>query len=211
MYRKLANVIKKLPLVPSYALATRGALKGYGWYRSFHDQRSVDANGRAVPFISYAAFEFLTARVRRDMRVFEYGSGSSTLWWAARVAEVVAVENDPQWYDIIGRQLPENGKLLLGSVADGSYARAIRQVPQGFDVVVVDGRERTECAREALTALSPEGIVIWDDSDRDRYREGIQEILAAGFRELDLVSMGPSTAVLHHTSVLYRDGNCVGL
>jgi hypothetical protein len=52
----------------------------------------------------YDAIEFLTSRIIPGWRVFEYGSGGSTLFWLERGAEVVSVEHDPQWYS----QLQEN-------------------------------------------------------------------------------------------------------
>ena len=36
--------------------------------------------------------------VRPNLRVFEYGCGNSSLWWAQRVEKVVSVEHDEAWY-----------------------------------------------------------------------------------------------------------------
>jgi len=65
------------------------------WVASFKPGYMPDA---ALPWLSYDAIEFLAARVARGWRVFEYGSGGSTLFWLERGAEVVSVEHDPQWY-----------------------------------------------------------------------------------------------------------------
>jgi hypothetical protein len=39
------------------------------------------------------------------MKVFEYGSGGSTLFWAGHVKEVISVEHDKQWYDKLANEL----------------------------------------------------------------------------------------------------------
>ncbi len=53
------------------------------------------------------------------MRVFEYGSGGSTLYWISRVQElsVLLVEHDTSWYSIMKKQFDgqavQNLKYLL--------------------------------------------------------------------------------------------------
>ena len=41
------------------------------------------------------------------MRVFEYGSGGSTLFWINNVQEVVSVEHDTAWYSIMNKNFEE--------------------------------------------------------------------------------------------------------
>ena len=50
-----------------------------------------------VPWLTFAAIHFLEARLRREMRVFEYGSGGSTLFFALQARSVVSVEHDAAW------------------------------------------------------------------------------------------------------------------
>jgi hypothetical protein len=50
------------------------------------------------PWMSFAAIRFLKTITRKDMSVFEYGSGGSTMFWISRVQEVVSVEHDLSWY-----------------------------------------------------------------------------------------------------------------
>lgn len=51
-----------------------------------------------VPWISFAAISFLEKILNKDMMVFEYGTGGSTMFFANRVKRVVSVEHDPAWY-----------------------------------------------------------------------------------------------------------------
>lgn len=69
------------------------------------------------PWISFSAVRYLKGIIRKDMRVFEYGSGGSTLFWISRVQELVSVEHDTSWYSIMKKQFDEhsvqNLKYLL--------------------------------------------------------------------------------------------------
>ena len=59
------------------------------------------------PWISFEAIEFLNKIVRPEMRVFEYGSGGSTMFWISRVREVVSVEHDLSWYTRMKKKLDQ--------------------------------------------------------------------------------------------------------
>jgi hypothetical protein len=52
-----------------------------------------------IPWIVYPALAFLERRPLAGARVFEYGSGGSTLYWARRGAtQIVSVEHDRVWH-----------------------------------------------------------------------------------------------------------------
>lgn len=50
------------------------------------------------PWFAFSAIEFIKKNIRPDMKVFEYGSGGSTLFWSSHVSSVVSVEHEPFWY-----------------------------------------------------------------------------------------------------------------
>jgi SAM-dependent methyltransferase len=55
--------------------------------------------------------------VRKEMTIFEYGSGGSTLFWASKVKQVVSVEHDPGWFEKMNEELShkqiKNVKFIL--------------------------------------------------------------------------------------------------
>lgn len=205
-------VLRATGLYAAYSLLTQGPLREDGWLRSFREGSPVDATGRPVPWLSYPAIEFLAARVRPEWRVFEYGAGASTRWWAGRVAEVSSVEHDREWYERVKDGLPAHVTLRHVPLEyGGDYARSAAAHPGRFDVVVIDGRDRVNCARAALTALSPAGVIVWDNSDRAEYAEGHALLAAAGFRWVPFVGMAPVFNQKTETAVYYRDGNVLGL
>jgi 16S rRNA A1518/A1519 N6-dimethyltransferase RsmA/KsgA/DIM1 with predicted DNA glycosylase/AP lyase activity len=58
--------------------------------------------------MNYNVIALLDDRLDSDMRVFEYGSGFSTLYFAERVSSVVSVEYDQQWIEKLSTNLPSN-------------------------------------------------------------------------------------------------------
>lgn len=61
---------------------------------------------RASPWLTFDAIETLRARMHDGLRVFEYGSGGSTLFWLRWRVELCSVEHDPSWYHEIRSRLP---------------------------------------------------------------------------------------------------------
>jgi hypothetical protein len=183
-----------------------------GYFRSVLEGRAVDREGRPLPWLTYGAIAFLRKRVRPDMSVFEYGSGSSTLWWAERVARVVSYEHDLDWYNRLKDQLPANVAYVHCPLEPGGeYAKAISTYDHAFDVVLIDGRDRVNCARNSLGALKDGGVIVWDNTEREKYEEGYAYLLRNGFRRLDFEGLFPAAEFAGITSIFYRDGNCFGI
>lgn len=70
-----------------------------------------------VPWITFEARDFLESRLHKDMTVFEYGSGGSTLFFSDRVRQVISVENDANWANtmeqLLSREMICNVDLKL--------------------------------------------------------------------------------------------------
>jgi precorrin-6B methylase 2 len=206
------RALEALGLYAGYTLTARGPLREDGWIRSLAEGVPVDVEGRPLPWINYPAIEFLARRARPDMSVFEYGCGHSTLWWAARVREVVACDHDRDWLERIRPRAPRNVTLRHVPLEyGGEYCRTAAADPGRYDIVVIDGRDRVNCARHAVTALKPGGVIVWDNTDREEYRPGIEALAAAGFRRIEFTGMPPGLNEKLETSVFYRDGNVLGL
>ena len=127
----------------------------------------VDAKGNPIPWLTYPAIEFLKKRIKKDFSVFEYGCGNSTLWWASRVKEVQSIEHDKEWYARIISKIPENVSISHIELEYGrNYSNKIKEFKNRFDIVVIDGRDRVNCAMNCLDALKSDGVIIWDNSDR---------------------------------------------
>jgi hypothetical protein len=82
---------------------------------------------------------------------------------------------------------------------------------QQFDVLVVDGLDRYQCAIRSLTHLKPGGAVLLDDSNG--YwgpREGQYPILELfrihGFQRIDFFGYAPGVILPRGTSLFFKEG-----
>ena len=78
LYLKAARV-----MLPRYLRAHK-YLEQSGWFESVKQQRPVDRKKNPLPWYTYPAISYLSAKDVSALSVFEFGSGGSTLWWAAR-------------------------------------------------------------------------------------------------------------------------------
>src|SRR5271170_976341 len=86
-------------------------LRPLGWLKSIELGQCCNDDG-PIPWLTYPATRFLESIVKPNWRVFEFGCGSSSLWWASRVREVLSVEHDDEWATKIRALLPDNGRII---------------------------------------------------------------------------------------------------
>ena len=72
------------------------------WLRSLADSYLLETPS---PWLTFDAIQFLIPRLWKGMRVFEFGSGGSTLFWLLHGAHCVSVEHDPDWYALVRERL----------------------------------------------------------------------------------------------------------
>lgn len=90
-------------------------LSSYGWQTSKRAQEPVDASGNPIPWITYPALSVLQTVALPHYRVFEYGCGNSSLWWARHTNSVISVEHNSGWAAKVAAKAPSNLKVLLRS------------------------------------------------------------------------------------------------
>ena len=207
--KQIKAVLNRIDIFSIYRLLRHTSpLQTDGWFRSFRDNAPVDGEGKPTPWIAYPATEFIKNRVKSDMSVFEYGCGGSTLWWASRVKEVTACEHDEEWFKKTKNMLPTN--VVLHHVPleyGGEYAGKVAETPEKFDIVFIDGRDRVNCAINAVKGLKPDGIIIFDDSNRAEYAAGYDFLFQNGFRKIEFVGMYPLGIIKTETAIFYRKEN----
>jgi hypothetical protein len=202
--------LRKMGLYGLLSVHRIGPLYEDGWFRSVREMASIGRDGEPLPWITYPAIEFINSRLSSGMKVFEFGCGYSTLWWAKRVQEVRSVEHDSHWYEAMRKRVPENVGLVLRDEGAG-YVTAPSEWHGYFDIAVVDGRDRVNCLVNCLPALKETGVIILDDSERGEYAEGIEFLKRRGFRQINFVGFAPIVNYKKETSVLYRNGNCLDI
>jgi hypothetical protein len=167
------------------------------WLKSHDRNRSSVVD--KLPWISFAAIDFLRKNINLGGKVFEYGSGGSTLFWASRAEKIVSVEHDKRWYEIMKPKLSglnhvtyilaepqEDLEFRYKDPADPAnfvsadekskgknfewYVKQIDQYPDNyFDVISIDGRARPSCIARSVKKLKINGYLILDNSEREYY------------------------------------------
>ena len=180
-----------------------------------------------VPWWSFAAIDrieaFLASHNGRA-RAFEYGPGASTFWLARRCAQVAFVEHDGAWWarfnPLAARLANARGRLVPPRPLAGSerpvcgsgrkhwrgfefeaYVDSIAQAGGPFDLIVIDGRARSACLSRALPHLAPGGLMVFDNSNRARYR---QALAACGLAVARYRGLTPAVPYPTETALLRR-------
>lgn len=135
-------------------------------------------------------------RNRQGAVVFEYGSGSSTVWLAKRAGHVFSVEHSADWFGYLNelQTLPDNVTLRHVPADDSvardteyasgrtgededtfrAYVKSIADAGRLFDLIIIDGRARAACLREAKSFLADGGMIVFDNAGRSRYQPAIE-------------------------------------
>lgn len=190
----------------------KGYLATIGWFRSFDAQQAIDGDGEPLPWVTYSFIDFIKDRLKKEQTIFEYGSGSSTLFYAKRVKEVVSVEHDQAWYEKIVGAKPANSEMILTALEPGGdYSKKASQLGKQFDIIIVDGRDRVNCCINSVAALSETGVMVLDDSEREDYDKARRFLKEKGYKELYFSGISPGLFYYKATSVFYKNNNCLDI
>jgi hypothetical protein len=174
-----------------------------GLLRSMKTGLPADGSGAPVPWFAYPAIDYLNQFNLKGKRVFEYGSGQSTRYWARRGASVWSAEHDEAWYSKLSSNAPPGCTLYFGGDQD-SYVNAIALAGVKFDIVVIDGILRDACVDPAIAHLAPNGFIILDNADRD-WPVG-KMLRERGFFEVDFSGFGPINDYVTTTAIFLPPG-----
>ncbi|MCX2582814.1 FkbM family methyltransferase [Pedobacter sp. MR22-3] len=190
----------------------KGYLNSIGWFTAFDQKQAVDGKGRALPWVTYSFIDFIKGRITKSQHIFEYGSGSSTIFYAERAGKVTSVEHDKGWFDKVKGTSPANAEMIFCELhRDGEYARKATLLDKKFNIIIVDGRDRVNCCKYSLDALSTDGVIILDDSERKVYQPARELLQENGFKEISFSGISPGLFYEKATSVFYKSNNCLGI
>ncbi len=207
------------------ALERRPDSRNAHWLRSLFAIHDIDEMIRLdVPWWTYDAIakvdQFL--KQRPNARIFEYGSGASTIWAAKRAGSVTSVEHDSHWAELVQTRIApyphatlhavpadahKSTQALYHSTKHGyrdqsfqAYASAIDTLPGPYDLIVIDGRARVGCFEHARAHLAPGGMIVFDNSHRASYVAAIKQ---AGGQSTRLSGRAPSLPYRDETTLIH--------
>ncbi|NDW02922.1 class I SAM-dependent methyltransferase [Jiella pacifica] len=173
----------------------------YGHGRTIKERTPIWHDGSEIPWITYPALLYLMQLDYSNKSIFEYGAGNSTLFWSKRARVVTSVEHEKEWFEKISQNLPPHCSIRLASGAD--YVKsAEEQAP--YDVIVIDGRWRYDCASVAHRYLAINGMIILDNSDRHAPAAAL--LRGHGLIQIDMIGRSPISKSVQCTSLFLTRG-----
>jgi hypothetical protein len=182
-----------------------------------------------IPWITFPAIHYLERYLKKEMQAFEYGSGASTLFFADRIQKLISIEHDGTWFEKISDKLRESDiqnvdlRKITPSKEDNieenytsqnenypglsfkNYAQEISHYPDNyFDVVLIDGRARTGCFLQSISKIKTGGLLIWDNTERSRYRISINKGFKS-LRKIELPGPTPYSKYFTLTSIFVKE------
>jgi len=159
--------------------------------------------------------ELLLSALTPDSVVFEWGSGTSTLYYSQCVKNWTSIEHESEWCHLMQTLVPPNARVIcvpieewakqsFGSPGtwDGSkkefktYVESIHDVgcEDCLDVVLIDGRARGDCSIEALSHVRPDSKVFIHDWMKERFGGREQYDKALDYYDVEKVVHVPPPA-----------------
>jgi hypothetical protein len=148
-----------------------------------HETHTPDKTGHPwEPWLTREAIEILDKTLFPSTKLFEFGSGGSTVWYARRCQFVDSIEHDADWLRIVNRAIvfhqlrnvcvfygnPENNYTHYLSFAGEILAKNGPKFGP-YDVVIVDGRCRVKSVMTAAPYVRPGGRIVLDNAERPYY------------------------------------------
>ena len=162
------------------------------WINSSREGISIDGDRCHIPWYSYGAIEFLKQNLTKNDIIFEFGCGSSTIFYQQRVKKIVSIETNQVWFKIIFDYLKKSCHqanifnnlikfnncevyLMTDGLNNDFYQKFAYDYSQRnnifFDYIIVDSIKRYQCSTYSINALNDKGILILDDSERLNYQK----------------------------------------
>jgi SAM-dependent methyltransferase len=152
-----------------------------------------DETGQTVPWMTYAAIDFLKKNLTKNHEIFEFGCGSSTLFFSERVKKIIGVETKVKWFELLKSANLANVEITLmeDGLINPLYENFAKNSGKKFDFIIVDSIKRFLSATNSIEALKPGGSIILDDSERDNYKKIFQFFAERNFIQKDFPGLAP--------------------
>jgi len=175
------------------------------WENSFKFGLSQDENGNFVPWFCYDAISFLQEKLEKNWRIFEFGSGASTLFFLQQnVRFLASVESNSLWHQFLQQQiLQQNIKpnkanyrslLITDALNNLNYPFLPYQFckKEKFNLIIIDSLKREKTILASIEAIKPSGIIILDDSQRKNYQKIFSLMEKNNFMAINFTGIAPA-------------------
>lgn len=139
------------------------------------------ALNQGEPWITPESLQYLKSVMTdsKTWKVFEWGSGGSTVFWSKNCASVISVEHLSNWMErtkgmLASFNCPNNWKLhyepedkTVSQEHYRNYANAILKYDDKYDLIFIDGEatSRKWCLEHSLSRVKKGGYLLLDNSN----------------------------------------------
>lgn len=198
-------------------IKTQFLLNKLSWSLSSLKGISLDENGNEIPWFTYPAIDFLKKILNQNHHIFEFGCGSSTIFFSKTGFKTFSLETNRFWFELIYKKLIEkssnkivrndhffdekNEIFLVDKNIDAVlYCNFLSRFEKKFDFIIIDSMKRNSCVEYAIKYLKPEGWLILDDSQRHSYKKSFDFLEFCGFQRKDFWGIAPGQTNIKNTS-----------
>lgn len=126
-----------------------GSREDFGW-------RYLDtSNNLTCPWYTLGALEMLNSLQLNTMSVFEYGCGISSIWWKHKANKWEGIDSSEKWAKECSCKYIIDQKEYVTACMHNKY-----------DIIIIDGIYRDECAEYALQSINKNGYIVIDNWDQ---------------------------------------------
>jgi len=182
------------------------ALEQTGWNETRQSKKAV-LHEKPIPWWTYASIQLVDQIISTNSRILEIGGGNSSLYWMGRGNQLVTLETNAEWIDVLTNDKRFNvEKHQIIHIHNEDLISISNQLENLiFDVVINDGSgDRAAIGEYLATKVSENGILIWDNSEREPDRKTIEHLKLKDWKALEFYGLGPINAYAWKTTILYR-------
>ena len=137
-------------------------------------------------------YNYIVNNPIRNLKLLEYGCGSSTAYFLSLGLIVTSIEHVYSWLSAVKKVLKpnlldnwipyliKNQKTGIDEGSDGEYyddyVNHVNKLEM-FDIIIVDGRCRSSCIKNSILHLNNGGLFIIDNAERDNYSKAIDKYI----------------------------------
>ena len=154
-----------------------------------------------IKFIEKTLIE--TAKNNEILNVLEWGSGFSTIYFSKFLKQNgipfkwIAIEHFLPWHTKVISMISKNDlsnevecilinptsepdKNIQESFNMDEYINFPSTLDTKFNIIIVDGRKRSECLKTASNVLAADGVAILHDAEREWFHDGFKYFMNGG-------------------------------
>lgn len=123
------------------------------------------------PWLSFGAIVELEHLVNKKMRVLEFGSGGSTLFWANNCESIKSFETNSRWYRKVKEKTKKYKNVEVFLANETQILDALKKEPNNyFDIILIDSDPKHDMKLLFANASAPKlkigGWMVIDNYSR---------------------------------------------